>query len=66
MTDEQKPKKIGQDFGEIRQAVDVSALNRYLEQHVPAISTPVSVKQFSFGQSNPTYILTDTDRKSVV
>jgi aminoglycoside phosphotransferase (APT) family kinase protein len=26
---------------------------------VPDIAGPVSVKQFSFGQSNPTYILTD-------
>lgn len=27
---EEKQKKIGQEFGEIRQSVDVDALNRYL------------------------------------
>ncbi|CAO1618946.1 unnamed protein product [Parajaminaea phylloscopi] len=54
-----KEKKIGQEFGEVRQAVNVDLLNAYLQKNVPAIKTPVEVKQFSFGQSNPTYILTD-------
>ncbi|TKY86907.1 hypothetical protein EX895_004195 [Sporisorium graminicola] len=52
--------KVGQQYGEVRHAFDVSALNAYLTSSVPAISTPVTVKQFSFGQSNPTYILFDT------
>jgi aminoglycoside phosphotransferase (APT) family kinase protein len=51
--------KVGQEYGEVRHAFDVSALNTYLTRHVPAIAAPVTVKQFSFGQSNPTYILFD-------
>ncbi|SNX88104.1 related to Phosphotransferase enzyme family domain protein [Melanopsichium pennsylvanicum] len=51
--------KIGQNYGEVRHAFDVQALNAYLEANVTAIATPVNVKQFSFGQSNPTYILFD-------
>ncbi|PWN97483.1 APH-domain-containing protein [Tilletiopsis washingtonensis] len=55
----EEKQKIGQQFGEVRNAVDTAVLNAYLEKHVPDIAGPVSVKQFSFGQSNPTYILTD-------
>ncbi|CAO1617388.1 unnamed protein product [Sympodiomycopsis kandeliae] len=66
MGDSKGEKKIGQEFGEIRQAVDIDALNRFLKDNVPAISTPVEVKQFSFGQSNPTYILTDSSKKRYV
>jgi aminoglycoside phosphotransferase (APT) family kinase protein len=36
----------------------VAALERYLIQNVPEIETPLEVKQFGFGQSNPTYQLT--------
>lgn len=31
----------------------------YIKANVPAIRLPVSIKQFRFGQSNPTYFLTD-------
>ncbi|PWY98397.1 APH-domain-containing protein [Testicularia cyperi] len=51
--------KIGQQFGQVRHSIDVDGLNRYLSANVPAIQTPVTVKQFSYGQSNPTYILFD-------
>ncbi|CBQ71608.1 conserved hypothetical protein [Sporisorium reilianum SRZ2] len=51
--------KVGQHYGDVRHAFNVDALNAYLSTSVPAIATPVSVKQFSFGQSNPTYILFD-------
>lgn len=58
--------KVGQHYGEVRHAFNVDALNKYLEAHVPAIAAPVSVKQFSFGQSNPTYILFDRNQTRYV
>ncbi|EJD08019.1 kinase-like protein [Fomitiporia mediterranea MF3/22] len=54
-----KDTKIGGEIGEIRANIDVNQLNAYLEKHVKAVTTPVDVKQFKFGQSNPTYFLTD-------
>jgi aminoglycoside phosphotransferase (APT) family kinase protein len=47
--------------GRVRQPFDIEALNKYVDQHVAKISTPLTVKQFSFGQSNPTYLLTSPD-----
>ncbi|KAL5000593.1 kinase-like domain-containing protein [Aspergillus recurvatus] len=44
--------------GPIRQAIDISSLERYIRNNIPQISTPIDVKQFGFGQSNPTYLLT--------
>ncbi|KZF25894.1 APH-domain-containing protein [Xylona heveae TC161] len=45
--------------GEVRQPINVESLNAYLSNHVPEIAIPVKIKQFGFGQSNPTYQLTD-------
>ncbi|KAI1842414.1 hypothetical protein JX266_011455 [Neoarthrinium moseri] len=44
--------------GRIRQPIDTAALERYIDNNVPEIKTPLEVKQFGFGQSNPTYQLT--------
>ncbi|ERF72212.1 hypothetical protein EPUS_02099 [Endocarpon pusillum Z07020] len=44
--------------GEIRQPIDIAALEKYVKDNVPEIKTPLKVKQFGFGQSNPTYQLT--------
>lgn len=44
--------------GDIRQAIDIASLERYLDKFVPYMQTPVQVKQFGYGQSNPTYLLT--------
>ncbi|GAP85156.2 putative aminoglycoside phosphotransferase [Rosellinia necatrix] len=52
--------------GRVRQPIDVQALEQYLGQHVPEIKAPLDVKQFGFGQSNPTYQLTATDKKRYV
>ncbi|KAI0178438.1 kinase-like domain-containing protein [Pestalotiopsis sp. NC0098] len=46
--------------GRVRQPIDVAALEKYIQRHVPEIQTPLEVKQFGFGQSNPTYQLTST------
>ncbi|TFY66591.1 hypothetical protein EVG20_g4498 [Dentipellis fragilis] len=53
------PKKIGGEVGEVRANIDVDKLNQYLADKVPSVRSPVGVKQFKFGQSNPTYFLTD-------
>jgi len=53
------PQKIGGEYGEVRANIDNENLNTYLAKHVPGIGIPVDVKQFKFGQSNPTYFLTD-------
>ncbi|KZO94290.1 APH-domain-containing protein [Calocera viscosa TUFC12733] len=59
-------KRVGGETGEIRSALPVDKLNAYLQQHVRSASTPVTVKQFKFGQSNPTYFLTDASGKRFV
>ncbi|KAJ6119220.1 hypothetical protein N7523_003500 [Penicillium sp. IBT 18751x] len=52
--------------GEVRQPIDLPSLERYVDQHVPALKTPLGLKQFGFGQSNPTYQLTSADGKQYV
>ncbi|KAL2159302.1 hypothetical protein VTH06DRAFT_2737 [Thermothelomyces fergusii] len=47
--------------GRVRQPIDVRALERWIAQNVPMIEVPLDVKQFGFGQSNPTYQLTAAD-----
>ncbi|EKD20744.1 putative aminoglycoside phosphotransferase [Drepanopeziza brunnea f. sp. 'multigermtubi' MB_m1] len=47
--------------GVVRQPIDVQSLERYIAQNVPQIKVPIDVKQFGFGQSNPTYQLTGSD-----
>ena len=43
--------------GPIRQPINIENLSRYIDKHVPSIKTPLTVKQFGYGQSNPTYLL---------
>ncbi|KAI0125740.1 phosphotransferase enzyme family protein [Xylariales sp. AK1849] len=52
--------------GRVRHPIDVKALEKYIDQHVPEIKTPLDVKQFGFGQSNPTYQLTSADQRRYV
>lgn len=52
--------------GPVRQVIDQASLERYLEKHVPEIKPPLELKQFGFGQSNPTYQITDSRRKRFV
>ncbi|KAI0034874.1 kinase-like domain-containing protein [Vararia minispora EC-137] len=52
-------KRIGGEIGNIRANIDIAGLNAYLVKSVPRVKAPVAVKQFKFGQSNPTYFLTD-------
>ncbi|KAK8049465.1 acyl-CoA dehydrogenase family member 11 [Apiospora phragmitis] len=52
--------------GRVRHPIDVEALEKYIRKHVPEIQVPLDVKQFGFGQSNPTYQLTSPDRQRYV
>ncbi|KAH9976436.1 kinase-like domain-containing protein [Lactifluus volemus] len=53
------PRQAGGEYGEVRAGIDEVKLNAYLATHVPDVTVPVTIKQFKFGQSNPTYFLTD-------
>ncbi|PNP77508.1 hypothetical protein FNYG_09384 [Fusarium nygamai] len=52
--------------GRIRQPVDEAVLEKYISEHVPTIKTPIDLKQFGFGQSNPTYQITASDGQRFV
>ncbi|KAK4891381.1 hypothetical protein LTR27_010035 [Elasticomyces elasticus] len=52
--------------GVVRQPIDQEALERYLKQNVPEVKPPLELKQFGFGQSNPTYQVTNSTRKRYV
>ncbi|KAH6632887.1 kinase-like domain-containing protein [Boeremia exigua] len=44
--------------GNMRQPIDVEVFTKYVQANIPAISVPLRLKQFSHGQSNPTYEIT--------
>lgn len=44
--------------GRVRQSIDLNSLEDYLRKNVPEVEVPVDIKQFGYGQSNPTYLLT--------
>ncbi|EME79302.1 uncharacterized protein MYCFIDRAFT_156600 [Pseudocercospora fijiensis CIRAD86] len=52
--------------GPIRQPIDLDSLAKYIDSNVPEIKTPLDVKQFGYGQSNPTYLLTDSHKNKYV
>ncbi|KAI0597910.1 aminoglycoside phosphotransferase-like protein [Biscogniauxia sp. FL1348] len=52
--------------GRVRHPIDTKALERYISENVPEIQIPLDVKQFGFGQSNPTYQLTAADGQRYV
>ncbi|KAF2869322.1 kinase-like domain-containing protein [Massariosphaeria phaeospora] len=52
--------------GVVRQPIDLASLERYITSNVPEITVPLDVKQFGYGQSNPTYQLTDKTGKKYV
>ncbi|KAI9710127.1 MAG: hypothetical protein M1820_002929 [Bogoriella megaspora] len=45
--------------GAVRQSIDIASLEKFIDKNVPEIKIPISVKQFGYGQSNPTYQLSD-------
>ncbi|KAK4127102.1 APH-domain-containing protein [Parathielavia appendiculata] len=52
--------------GRVRQPIDIGALEKWISRNVPQIEAPLDVKQFGFGQSNPTYQLTASDGRRYV
>ncbi|KAG5930622.1 hypothetical protein E4U42_005284 [Claviceps africana] len=52
--------------GRVRQPIDEAALSRFVGRNVPEIVLPIDVKQFGFGQSNPTYQITGADSQKFV
>lgn len=52
--------------GRVRQPIDIPSLEAYLQKNVPQIQTPLDVKQFGYGQSNPTYLLTSPNGRGYV
>ncbi|KAK3939120.1 kinase-like domain-containing protein [Diplogelasinospora grovesii] len=52
--------------GQVRQPIDVEALEAWISKTVPEIGVPLDVKQFGYGQSNPTYQLTSPDGQRYV
>jgi acyl-CoA dehydrogenase len=52
--------------GRVRQPIDQKAFERFLETNVPEIKTPIDLKQFGFGQSNPTYQVVAADGQRFV
>ncbi|KAI9692947.1 MAG: hypothetical protein M1822_004942 [Bathelium mastoideum] len=52
--------------GAVRQPIDVASLERYIDRAVSEIKVPLDVKQFGYGQSNPTYLLTDRNGNKFV
>ncbi|XAO25598.1 hypothetical protein I312_104426 [Cryptococcus bacillisporus CA1280] len=50
--------KSGTDLGAVRAPLPLDRLVPYLEKYVEGFKGPVEVKQFKFGQSNPTYLIT--------
>lgn len=52
--------------GRVRQPIDTRALETWIARNVPEIEVPLEVRQFGFGQSNPTYQLTSPGGKRYV
>ncbi|WEW58760.1 hypothetical protein PRK78_004228 [Emydomyces testavorans] len=52
--------------GAVRQPINIPSLERYIERNVSSIKVPLDIKQFGFGQSNPTYLLTASDGEKYV
>ena len=48
---------IGTRAVDSKQQFDVKRLENYLETHIDGFEGPISLEQFSGGQSNPTFLL---------
>jgi len=46
--------------------IDLNKLQTYLSEKIPELKTPLDISQFKFGQSNPTYLLADANKKQYV
>ena len=57
-----------QEIVQIREAhrIDEKALAEYLRQELEGFTEEMTVGQFAFGQSNPTYLLSTADKQFVM
>jgi hypothetical protein len=46
MVNTDPPKHAGGEYGDVRARIDQDKLNAYLTKNVPAVTVPVTVKQF--------------------
>ncbi|KAG0255684.1 hypothetical protein BG011_004982 [Mortierella polycephala] len=62
------PKEHGQSTTDVRKGyqLEPAQLEPYLVKAIPGFATPVKVSQFKLGQSNPTYLLTDSNNQRYV
>ncbi|RGB21422.1 kinase-like domain-containing protein, partial [Rhizophagus diaphanus] len=51
---------------EVRSQINVSTLEKYLLTKISNFKPPLIVRQFKFGQSNPTYLLIDANKTRYV
>ncbi|CAG8536119.1 12688_t:CDS:2 [Acaulospora morrowiae] len=58
--------KNAQETSVVRSTIDVSKLEPYLQANLPEFEAPLEIRQFKFGQSNPTYLLIDANKKRYV
>lgn len=65
---DEAPKKYFGDIVDIKSAhrFDLGRLEQFLKERVAGFTTPMAVRQFEGGQSNPTYILDTPDRTYVL
>ncbi|CAG8464829.1 6419_t:CDS:10, partial [Acaulospora colombiana] len=49
-----------------RKSQDPRMLEPYLQANIPEFKAPLEVRQFKFGQSNPTYLLIDANKRRYV
>ena len=47
-------------------AIDAAALRLYLDKHIPHLGPTLGIKPFAGGQSNPTFLVTDGQRRFVL
>ncbi|EGF99414.1 uncharacterized protein MELLADRAFT_94666 [Melampsora larici-populina 98AG31] len=49
-----------------RNPIDLNSLSNYLQSNLTEINLPISIHQFDYGQSNPTYYIIDQSKKKYV
>ncbi|CAG8436702.1 6384_t:CDS:2 [Ambispora gerdemannii] len=55
-----------QETSDVRLLIEVDKLQEYLTLKMPEFRAPLEVRQFKYGQSNPTYLLIDANKKRYV
>ncbi|CAG8458298.1 12787_t:CDS:2 [Ambispora leptoticha] len=55
-----------QETSAVRLLINVDKLQEYLASEIPEFQAPLEVRQFNYGQSNPTYLLIDASKKRYV